>query len=86
MANDVKVVLRIATGDSNPVSTNQNFGDEFSISDLGIDRAYVGWQFSKKLNLLGGKMENPLFRAGDNRLIWDGDFNPTGIAATFILT
>ena len=81
--DDVKFVLQLATGGSNPVSTNQTFDGGFSTKDIGVDLAYVDWKINDNLNLYGGKMKNPLFKAGGVPLIWDGDLNLEGIAVTF---
>lgn len=81
--DDVKVVFQMATGGDNPVSTNQTFDDGFSTKDIGVDLAYVQWAATENLTLFGGKMKNPLYRAGGVPLIWDGDLNPEGFAATF---
>lgn len=81
--DDVKIVLQLATGGDNPVSTNQTFDDGFSTKDIGIDLAYVQWSASDKLTLFAGKMKNPLYRAGGAPLVWDGDLNPEGFAASF---
>lgn len=81
--DDVKFVLRLATGDGNPVSTNQTFGDGFSLKDIAVDRAYVDWQANEQTRIFGGKMKSPWFRSGGNNLMWDSDLNPEGIAATY---
>ncbi len=83
VTDDVKVVLQLATGGDNPVSTNQSFDDGFSTKDIGVDLAYVQWTATQTLTLFGGKMKNPLYRAGGAPLIWDGDLNPEGFAAMF---
>ncbi len=83
VTDDVKVVFQLATGGDNPVSTNQTFDDGFSTKDIGVDLAYVQWTASENLTLFAGKMKNPLYRAGGAPLIWDGDLNPEGFAATF---
>lgn len=83
VSNDVKIVFQLATGGDNPVSTNQSFDDGFSTKDIGVDLAYVDWAVREDLHLYAGKMKNPLFKAGGVPLIWDGDLNPEGIAATF---
>ena len=82
LRDDIKVVLRLATGGGNPISTNQTFGDGFSTKDIGLDLAYVDWQVNEDLVIKAGKIKNPLFRAGGAPLIWDGDLNPEGFAAT----
>lgn len=81
--DDIKVVVQLATGGDNPVSTNQTFDDGFSTKDIGLDLAYVDWKLNDTLSINAGKMKNPLFRAGGAPLIWDGDLNPEGIAAKF---
>lgn len=80
---DVKVVFQMATGGDNPVSTNQTFDDGFSTKDIGVDLAYVDWKISDDLNFYGGKMKNPLYKAGGVPLIWDGDLNPEGFALKY---
>ena len=81
--DDVKVLLQLATGGDNPVSTNQSFDDGFSTKDIGVDLAYVEWTANESLTLFAGKMKNPLYRAGGAPLVWDGDLNPEGFAAAF---
>ncbi len=81
--DDVKIVVQLATGGNNPVSTNQTFDDGFSTKDIGLDLAYVDWKVNDSLAINAGKMKNPLFKAGKVPLIWDGDLNPEGFAAKF---
>jgi len=81
--DDVKVVLQLATGGDSPVSTNQTFDDGFSTKDIGVDLAYVDWKINDNLNFYGGKMKNPLYKAGGAPVIWDGDLNPEGFALKF---
>ena len=83
VADDVKVVVQLATGGDNPVSTNQTFDDGFSTKDIGLDLAYVDWTISDTTSLYVGKMKNPLFRAGGVPLIWDGDLNLEGAALSY---
>ena len=81
--DDVKFVFQIASGGDDPVSTNQSFDDGFSTKDLGIDLAYIDWRIRDGLNFYGGKMKNPLFKAGGVPLVWDSDLNPEGLAMTY---
>lgn len=81
--DDVKVIVQIASGGDNPISTNQTIDDGFSTKDLGLDLAYVDWKLNDTLTINVGKMKNPLFKAGKVPLIWDGDLNPEGFAAKF---
>lgn len=83
VSDDVKFVLQFATGGGNPVSTNQTFDSGFSTKDIGVDLAYIDWKINDNLNLYGGKMKNPLYKAGGAPVIWDGDLNLEGFAAKF---
>ena len=77
----IELGVRLASGDGSPVSTNLDFGESVGFDNIRIDRAYVAWSASDAVDLIGGKMKNPLYRAGDNALIWDSDLNPEGFAA-----
>ena len=83
VSDDVKVVFQLASGGDNPVSTNQTIDDGFSTKDVGIDLAYIDWKIRDGLNFYGGKMKNPLYKAGGVPLIWDGDLNPEGFALNY---
>ncbi len=83
VTEDVKVVLQLATGGDNPVSTNQSLDGGFSRKDIGVDLAYVDWKINDNLKFYGGKMKNPLYKAGSVPLVWDSDLNPEGLALTF---
>lgn len=80
---DIKIVIELATGGDNPVSTNQTIGDGFSRKEIGFNLAYVDWKVNDALSINAGKMKNPLFRAGSAPLVWDGDLTPGGAAAKF---
>lgn len=81
------VGFRIASGSSDPSSTNQTLDSGFSSKDLWLDLAYFNWHPATidRLNLYGGKMKNPFYKVGKNQLIWDGDLNPEGIAAEYVM-
>src|SRR5690606_9555796 len=49
---------------------------------IGVDMAYVDWQFMSGANLVLGKQPHPYFRPGQS-LFFDGDFNPEGGAVKF---
>lgn len=83
VTDDVQFVFQLASGGSNPVSTNQTFDDGFSTKDIGVDLAYVDWQIRDGFNFYGGKMKNPLYKAGGVPLVWDSDLNPEGLALKF---
>lgn len=81
------VGFRIASGSSDPSSTNQTLDSGFSSKDLWLDLAYFNWHpaSAKGLNVYGGKMKNPFYKVGGNQLIWDDDLNPEGIAAKYVM-
>ena len=83
VSDDIKIVFRLATGGDDPVSSNQTFDDGFSTKDVGLDLAYVDWKIADGLHFYGGKMKNPLFRAGSVALVWDSDLNLEGIALKY---
>jgi hypothetical protein len=80
VADNVKVVMELASGADNPVSRNVTFDGGFDVDDIGFDLAYVEWTATDSLTVYGGKMKNPLYKAGGAPLIWDGDLNPEGLA------
>jgi hypothetical protein len=80
---NVKVIVEFASGADNPTSRNVTFDGGFTTKDMGLDLAYVEWAATDNLTVYGGKMKNPLYRAGGAPLVWDGDLNPEGIAAKF---
>ncbi len=83
---DWDVAFRIASGsDRSPISTNQDLEDGFSKKHIWLDLAFFNWHPAcmKDLNVYGGKIKNPFYKAGKNQLIWDGDLNPEGVAAKY---
>lgn len=82
-SDNVKVVMELASGADDPVSRNVTFDGGFSADDIGFDLAYADWTATEDLHVFAGKMKNPLYRAGGNSLIWDGDLNPEGVALTY---
>lgn len=83
VSDSVSVVMELASGASDPVSRNVTLDGGFDVDDIGFDLAYVRWKFADGWTLSGGKMRNPLFRAGGAPLIWDGDLNPDGLAISY---
>jgi len=75
----VDVGFGIATGGSDPRSTNQTMGDSFSSPDVRLDMAYASYQPVDWLTFVGGKFENPLWAPVG--WLWDGDIRPEGVSA-----
>ena len=71
---------RLASGSSDPVSTNQTLDGGFSTKGIWLDRAYFHYNPTDTcFHLMGGKVKNPLHNAGGAGLLWDGDLNPEGL-------
>jgi hypothetical protein len=83
LADDLEVGFGIATGGDDPVSTNQTLGGGGSSKDVSLNLAYADWEAMDGLHVIGGKFKNPLYRAGKQALMWDGDWTPEGFAFTW---
>lgn len=80
---EVDAGIRIATGSNDRRSTNQTMSGYFTKKSIWLDQAYIDWHPDavKGLHLIGGKMPQPWVSVAD--VIWDGDINPEGLAATY---
>ena len=74
-----KVGFGLASGGSDPRSTNQTLRRGFSTGDVRLDYAYANYAPYKWLSAWGGKFKNPIWHTKD--LLWDGDIRTEGIAA-----
>jgi hypothetical protein len=83
VTEDVEVGLGLASGSDDPVSSNQTLGGGGSSKDLKLDLAYFKWSGLEHLSIYGGKFKNPLYQAGGHPLLWDGDWNPEGLALSW---
>jgi hypothetical protein len=90
VTDDLQIGFRLATseeiasGNGDPVSTNQTLDDAFSKKSIWLDLAYFKWSPSGTgFNVFGGKMEIPFYRVGGNQLIFDSDLTPEGIAVQY---
>ena len=82
--DEVDAAIALASGDSDPVSTNQSLGDGFSSKDIRLDLAYIDYHPEVLPgSLILGKMRMPFATVND--LIWDSDLNPEGAALTLKL-
>ena len=81
-ANNLEVGIGVASGDDDPLSTNQTLGGGSSTKDLRLDLAYFKWQFKPGATLQAGKIKNIWYKPGGIGLLWDGDFRPEGVALT----
>jgi hypothetical protein len=83
LPDNVEVGLGFASGGDDPVSTNQTLGGGGSSKELRLDLAYFNWGINEQVNVLGGKYKNVWYRPQKNQLMWDGDYNPEGLALTY---
>lgn len=85
VSEEVKAYLGFSTGSlgSSNTSANQDLGGEFENKNFALSKAFFVWTPYTAAQVMGGKMLNPLFRAGGSQLIWDEDVNPEGVAATW---
>lgn len=79
IVDKVKVAFGLATGSSDPRSTNQSLTDSFDTPDIRLDYAYAEYTPFTWATLVGGKIKNPIWRPAD--LLWDSDIRPEGGAA-----
>ena len=78
--DELKAGVKLASGSSDPVSSNQTLDDSFSSKGINLDKAYFDWspEALGGAHILGGKMGQPWICVSD--LVWDGDLNPEGLA------
>jgi hypothetical protein len=81
-----------ASGNTDPISTNQTLGNDFTFKNIWIEKAYATYtpDWSKMslsenyglksdgLEVTAGKFTNP-FEKGSTDMIWDRDLKPEGI-------
>jgi len=81
--SNVTASIRIASGSDAPFTSDQSMDDSFSGKDIHLDRVQVDWlpHTLPGLQIIAGKMENPLFRK--RGLVWDGDVTPEGAALKY---
>lgn len=81
---EVEAGIQVASGSSDDRrSTNQSLDGAFSKKSVWLDMAYIDYHplAVPGLKVFGGKMKQPWVSLGD--IIWDGDTNPEGAAATY---
>ncbi|MDH4048442.1 MAG: putative porin [Gammaproteobacteria bacterium] len=83
VADNLEVGFGLATGDGDPVSTNQTLGGGGSSKSAVINLAYADWEPVDGLHLLAGKFDNPNVSAGKQPLLFDSDFTPEGLGISY---
>ncbi|MBU2540898.1 MAG: putative porin [Candidatus Omnitrophica bacterium] len=75
----LKVAAGLATGGTDPRSTNETLDNTFETPDIRLDYAYAQYVPVSWLTLMGGKIKGmPFWTPSD--LLWDSDINPDGAA------
>ncbi len=80
---DVLLGFGVASGDEDPISTNQTLGNASSTKDWRLDLAYFQWNLTEQWQLVGGKYVNRIYRPEGYPLLWDGDLRPEGLNLHF---
>ena len=80
LKDNVEVGIGIASGNDDPVSTNQSLGGGSATKDARLDLAYFKWRASENVAITGGKFKNVFYKPHGSELIFDGDYNPEGLA------
>lgn len=75
--DNISATVGLASGGSDPVSTNQSFDGSGSSKGLQLNLAYLTYSADAG-SVTAGKMKNPFRKVSD--LLWDGDLTPEGIA------
>ena len=83
VADNLRIGFGLASGNDDPVSSNQTLGGGGSSKQINLDLAYVQWSGWTNALLVGGKFNNQLYRAGDTGLLWDGDWRPEGASLLY---
>lgn len=83
VSDTLDMVVGLASGSDDPVSSNQTLGSAGTTKRLGLDQAYFSWQINDALNLKAGKIKNVWFKPVKSELIWDNDYNPEGVALSY---
>lgn len=78
-----RIGFGVASGDEDPISTNQTLGQQASTKDWRLDLAYFEWNLMDNLHWWGGKYKNPDHRVGDYGLLWDSDLRPEGMSLVY---
>ena len=81
IADNVKVGFGLATGGTDPRSTNQTMTNTFETPDIRLDYAFAEYSSSPWLTFYGGKFKRKPILWQPSDLLWDSDIRPEGGAA-----
>ena len=78
VTDSIRVGFGLATGGTDPRSTNQSMTNSFETPDIRLDYAYVSYRPFSWLTLIGGKYRNPLWY--QRYFLFDTDIRPEGFS------
>lgn len=81
--DELELGLGFASGDDDPVSTNQSLGGGGSTKGMNLDLAYFKYTGLANTSIVAGKYINFLVQPGKSSLLWDGDWTPEGFGITW---
>lgn len=73
----------LASGSSDPRSTNQTFSGTFSSKAINLDYAYAQYRFNDHVKAVGGKFKSSPYLYLGSDMMWDSDINPEGFSINF---
>ena len=83
IGDHLKGTLLLATGGTDPRSTNQTMGTfQNGRQSIGLDMAFIDWTPMAGVDVVLGKQPYPFWRPGTS-LLFDGDINPEGASVRF---
>lgn len=83
IVDKVKIAVGLATGSTDPRSTNVTMNNSFEKPEIRLDYAFVKYDPASWVSLYGGRILRApvLWEPGD--FLWDSDITPQGGAVTF---
>jgi hypothetical protein len=74
----------LASGGSDPRSTNQDMKDGFSTKQINLDYAYIQYKHGNTgLKAIAGKFKRKKYLWAPTDVMWDSDINPEGAAFSY---
>lgn len=80
---DTELGLGLASGNLDPVSTNQTLGQGASTKEINLDLAYATWRPLETTSVTAGKYAVPFWLPQGSSLLFDSDLRPEGFAAGY---
>jgi hypothetical protein len=81
--SDTEIGLGLASGNTDPVSTNQTLGSGASTKEINLDLAYATWRPLETASVTAGKYAVPFWLPQGSSLLFDSDLRPEGFAGGY---